>query len=312
MKILLVSHLWALALIACVCIACANTSAQADPPAKPAPSFADVSYGPSPHQLLDIYLPPGGAGPFPAMIMYGTIWVPGKHADGTSALFPAQCAVIAVETRTMADGQADKDPAPVSYVELDACRAVQFIRLHARDYNIDPDHLATAGSSQAGIPALYVALADDKANPNSADPVERMSTKVDGVMCLRCQPSIDPKRMQEWVPGVKWGAPSFNCSFEESLAKRDELLPLINKWSPDALLHPGAPPIYFYNNWPLTKPDDVKEMDYLVHSPAWGLGFKQVADAHGVTVYNDYPGHPADKYKNPWDFMIHILKPSTP
>ena len=56
----------------------------------------------------------------------------------------------------------------------------------------------------------------------------------------RSQPSIDPKRMQEWVPGVKWGAPALGCSFEESLKSRDKLLPVIEAWSPDYLLHKGA------------------------------------------------------------------------
>ena len=31
--------------------------------ADPAPTHADVSYGPHPHQLIDIYLPPKGDGP---------------------------------------------------------------------------------------------------------------------------------------------------------------------------------------------------------------------------------------------------------
>jgi len=106
---------------------------------------------------------------------------------------------------------------------------------------------------------------------------------------------------------VEWGAPSFGVSFAESLAKRDELLPVISRWSPEALLNKETPPIYFGYNWGLTKPDDIKEMDYKVHSPAWGLGFQKMAQAHGVTCYVDYPGHPTEKYPDIWDFLIKQL-----
>jgi len=52
------------------------------------------------------------------------------------------------------------------------------------------------------------------------------------------------------------GCSRLGCSFEESLTRREELLPLISQWSPEALLNKDTPPIYFENNWGLTKPDD--------------------------------------------------------
>jgi non-ribosomal peptide synthetase component F len=281
---------------------------RAGPP--PIPTKADISYGPFPHQLLDIYVPPQGAGPFPVVLWYGTIWQPGKHAPDVNLLFAGHCAAIAVETRTMTDATADKVAAPVSYVMLDARRAVQFVRLHAAEYNLDPNRIATAGSSQGTLPALYVACAGEKADPTSTDPVERTSTKVTCVGAWRSQPSIDPKVMQQWVPGVKWGAPALGCGFDESLQKRDQLLPIISQWSPDALLNKDTPPIYFHNNWGLTKPADVKDADYLVHSPLWALGFQKLAESRGATVYVDFPGHPSEKYKDMWDFLVQQLNSS--
>ena len=97
--------------------------------------------------------------------------------------------------------------------------------------------IAVGGGSQGSLPALYVGCAGEQANPSSDDPVERISTAVTCVGAFRSQPSIDPKRMQEWVPGVEWGARAFGCSFADSLKRRDELLPAINRWSPDALLN---------------------------------------------------------------------------
>jgi hypothetical protein len=45
----------------------------------------------------------------------------------------------------------------------------------------------------------------------------------------------------------------------------------------EALLHKDAAPIYFEHNWGQTQPEDVREMDYKVHSPVWALGFQKLA-----------------------------------
>jgi hypothetical protein len=275
---------------------------------KPVPTQADIPFGPHPNQLLDVYLPPQGDGPFPVVIWFGGLWKPAKHVPPLDRFFPAGCAAVSVQTRVMEDAIKDKINPPVSVCLLDARRVVQFVRLHAAEWNLNPQRMAVAGSSQGALPALYVGGAGERANPSSADPVERMSTKVTCIGAHRSQPSADPKRMQEWLPGVKWGAPAWGCSFEESLKKREELLPLISQWSPEALLNEDTPPIYFENNWGLSKPDDVGEMDYLVRSPAWALGFQKLAQERGVTCYVKFPGHPSEKYSDIWDFLVKELQ----
>lgn len=109
-------------------------------------------------------------------------------------------------------------------------------------------------ASQGAQPALFVGCSRDWAKANASDPVERESSLVTCVAAFRCQPTFDPQRMQEWVPGVKWGAPAFGVSFEESLKRRDELLPVMMKWSPDYLLHKGTAPVFFENEWGQAEP----------------------------------------------------------
>ena len=282
-------------------------SAQLYAAPKPVPTHADISYGPNPHQLLDIHLPTNGDGPFPVLIWYGGIWEPSKHVPDLNRFLPQQIAVIGVETRTLTDGMQEKADPPVSYVMNDACRAVQFVRLNAAKWNLNPKRIAVGGGSQGALPALFVGCAVDRADPKSNDPVERVSSLVTCVAAYRSQPSIDPQRMQNWVPGVKWGAPALGCSFEESLKRRDELLAKIETWSPDALLHKGAAPIYFENNWGLTQPENVGEMDYKVHSPAWSLGFQELARKAGAVCHVKYPDHPTDGYQDIWDFIVKEL-----
>ncbi len=274
---------------------------------KPKPSHADVAYGAHPHQILDIYLPPGDGAPRPVLIWYGGLWKPAKNVPDVNRFFPAGLAVVGVEVRTMEDATADKVSAPVSYVMNDALRAVQFIRMNAPKWNLDPQRIAVGGGSQGSLPALFAGCAGERANPGAADPVERVSTKVTCVAAYRSQPSIDPKQMQEWVPGVKWGAPALGCSFEESLKRREELLPVIRQWSPDVLLHAGAAPIYFENEWGLTKPDEIEENNYKVHSPAWAVGFQKLGEKAGAKVYAKFPGHPTEGYNDIWDFIVKQL-----
>ena len=274
----------------------ALTSAHAAEP--PKPTHADVPYGAHAHQLIDIHLPPKGDGPFPVLMWYGGIWKASKHAVDVNRFFPHGIAVIAVEVRTMEDATANKVKEPISYVLEDALSAVKFVRENAAKYKLDPARIALGGGSQGALPALYVGC-----------------TAPELVTCIaayRCQPSIDPKRMQEWVPGVKWGAPALGCSFEESLTRRDELLPIIKKWSPDWLLHKNAAPMYFENEWGMTKPEDITQNNYDVHSPAWAVGFQKLALAAGATCHVKYPGHPTEGYDDIWNFIIKQLTTQTP
>lgn len=276
--------------------------------AEPKPAHADVPYGPHPHQVMDIYLPAEGGGPRPVVLWFGGIWKPAKHAPRPDFFGKVGIAVVAVQTRTMTDAAGDKVAVPVSYVDEDAVRAVQFVRLNAAKWGLDPDRIGVGGSSQGALPALYVACGGERAEPGADDPVRRASTRVRCAAAHRSQPSIDPKRMREWVPGVQWGAPALGCGFEESLRRREELLPVLKRWSPDHLLHPGGPPVYFENNWGLTRPESVGEMDYLVHSPAWALGFQKLAREAGVSCFVKYPGHPSEKYEDLWDFLVRELR----
>lgn len=275
--------------------------------ANPAPAHADISYGPHPHQLLDIHLPFSGSGPFPVLLWFGGIWQPGKAVPDVNRFLPHGVAMIAVQTRTMTDATKDKASPPISYVLEDAVRVVQFVRANAEKWNLNPERIAVGGGSQGALPALYVGNSKDRADPAASDPVARASSRVTCVAAYRCQPTIDPKRMQEWVPGVQWGAPALGCSFEESLKRREELLPIIQKWSPDALLHKDAAPMYFENEWGLTQPKDITESNYKVHSPAWAVGFQKLALAAGATCDVKYPGHPTEGYKDIWDFILQQL-----
>ncbi|MEO6488987.1 MAG: alpha/beta hydrolase [Ferruginibacter sp.] len=65
--------------------------------------------------------------------------------------------------------------------EEDIKRAVRFIRYNAKQYGIDPGKIGITGASSGGNLALLIATADDNADINSADPVDRVSSRVQAV-----------------------------------------------------------------------------------------------------------------------------------
>jgi hypothetical protein len=291
--------------LAALALVCSQLLGDILPP--PPPARADISYGPDPHQLMDLYLPPDGAGPFPVVLFYGNIWLAKKAPPLLGPFFPAHCAVMQVETRAMQDAAREHINPPISVVDLDARRAVQFVRLHAGEWNLDPKRIAVAGSSQAAIPALYVDCEGEQAHPQSADPVERVSTRIVCAGSFRGPGTIDPNRLLAWDPGDTWGAPSLGCSFPDSLKNRDKLLPWINQWSPDALLTKDAPPIYIEYTWGLTKPPKVTQQEYIIHSPLLALGFQKLARERGATCYVKFPGHDSERFRDMWDFLVEEL-----
>lgn len=71
---------------------------------------------------------------------------------------------------------------PVPDMIGDIKRSVRFIRLHAKEYNIDPNHLGIVGGSSGGHLALMTALTADEGKADAKDPVERISSRVQAIM----------------------------------------------------------------------------------------------------------------------------------
>jgi acetyl esterase/lipase len=62
----------------------------------------------------------------------------------------------------------------------DVRRAVQFVRAHAKDYQVDPARLGITGGSTGGLLALMMGVTD-AADPAAPDPVARVSSRVQAV-----------------------------------------------------------------------------------------------------------------------------------
>ncbi len=66
----------------------------------------------------------------------------------------------------------------------DMNRAVRFIRAHAADYKIDPERIGITGGSAGGHLSLMQGTAGDLGDEKAADPIDRVSSRVQAVGCL--------------------------------------------------------------------------------------------------------------------------------
>ena len=170
--------------------------------------------GKHPSQVLNLW-EAEGEGPRPLIVeIHGGGWrqldYRDLHGGGwiqlgisyASIEFRRLCGDPAVHEGRTAEGRAQlQDCGPLPAPVLDAARALQFIKSKTKEWNIDPDRIILKGKSAGGCSALWLNYHKDLADPASADPVARQSTKVLATIAISAQSTIDPKTIISWGMG---------------------------------------------------------------------------------------------------------------
>ena len=176
-------------LAAAVAVAVASSSASAA-----GSDLSDLAYGSDRQQVLDLHLPARTDHPAPVLVFFhGGAFVGGdKHpcAPRLAALLTARGIAFACSNYRLAPRV--HYPVPM----LDGARAVQWLRAHAGDYNLDAKHVAVMGMSAGAGIALWIAFRPDLADPGSPDPVLRQSTSVSAVVTGNAQATYDPAEIE--------------------------------------------------------------------------------------------------------------------
>lgn len=279
----------------------------AQAPEAPKPTKANVPYGEHPRQVLDFYQAKSEA-PTPLLFfIHGGGWMVGDKGNPD---FRDQClkkgySVVSINYRLIPDAIAGKVEPPVRACLEDAARALQFVRSHAKEWNIDPERVAACGGSAGGFTALWLGFHPDMADPKSADPVARESTRVRCVMAFVPQTSLDPQQMREWIPNTDYGHHAFALpSYAEFLKRREELLPSIRKFSPYELVSKDDPPVYLFYDTPLQIGQAYKDPP---HSANFGGGLADVLKREGVEFEFNYPGATGVKHPDLFSFIVEKL-----
>lgn len=293
--------------------------------AKPrlAPTAADVVYGKDSERQKFDFWKAASEKPTPVVLLiHGGGWVNGsKEGYGTSTIQPyldAGISVAAVNYRFIAQAMEQKVEPPVKACLHDAARALQTIRARAKEWNVDPRRIGATGGSAGACTSLWLALHDDLADPASADPVARESSRLFCAAVSGAQTSLDPKELREWIPNSIYGGHAFGFAekgrtraqeFELLIAQREKVLPWIKEYSPIELLSKDDPPLYL--DYPNQKTPPVlgqKEPDP-THSALYGIKFAEKAKAVGVDCLVAYPAGAKDEtHGSVAKFLITKLK----
>lgn len=90
----------------------------------------------------------------------------------------------------------------------DVRRAVRFIRMRSKDWNVDPDRLGVFGGSAGGHLTLMLATTADAGDPKSKDEVLRQSSRIAAAVALYPPTDIrtwiyDPPEAIKKIPALK-------------------------------------------------------------------------------------------------------------
>ena len=278
----------------------------ADPkrrPSLPEPKFANVSYGPHERNVFDLW-PAESDAPTPLVIYYHG---GGFRSGDKRSLNPALLEkLLAAKVSVAAVNYRLTDTAPFPAQMHDCARALQFIRHRAKEYNIDPKRVgATGGSAGSGI-SQWLAFHDDLADPKSADPVARESTRLKCAVVYAAQSSYDPRFIKKLfdTDQVESALIAFFGMSAAADVDDPKFHPLFEEASPINHASAGDPPILLYYpqaNTPL--PPNSSGMQH-IHHPKFGFVLKEKLDKLGiecvVKLREDYadkgPNGPVDDY----------------
>jgi acetyl esterase/lipase len=275
-------------------------SAQTPQRPLPTPDHADVLYGSHERNVLDVWLAKSASRTPLAIYYHGGGFRGGDkrtiNAELLEKLRASGISVAAANYRL-------SNVAPYPAQMRDSARALQFLRLNAERYNIDPSRVgAFGGSAGAGI-SQWLAYHDDLADPKNADPVLRQSTRLTAVAPFNAQSSYDPRFIKKLMNSeqVHPALVSFFGMSSPADVDNAKFHRLFEDSSPINHLTKDDPPILVFfgqRNDPLP-PNSTGEEH--IHHPKFGFVLKEKADRLGVPctvmLREEHPnGFPVDRF----------------
>jgi acetyl esterase len=249
-------------------------------PSQP-PTHPDVKYGPYARNVMDVWLAKSDK-PTPVLVsIHGGGFRHGDKGIGNRLL--SECLKSGISAVAITYRFSDEAIAPAPF--LDSARAIQFVRLKAKEWNIDPTKIAaTGGSAGAGI-SLWLGFHNDLADPKNPDPVLRQSTRLTCMAVYNGQTSYDPRFLRELFPGTDtYKHTALAQLFAADPNKLDDLpaekYKLFEECS--ALPHltkDDAPALLVYGN---NMDTAITDQNIGIHHPRFGKVLKEKMDALGI------------------------------
>ncbi|MCX7014104.1 MAG: alpha/beta hydrolase [Candidatus Sumerlaeota bacterium] len=256
------------------------------------PDLANVPYGPYERDVFDLWKAKSDR-PTPLVFHFHSGGFTQGDKSWISAPLVEICLEKGISVATANYRYSTQDPYPAQL--HDCARAVQFLRYHAKDYNLDPKALAITGGSAGGVISMWLGFFDDMADPTNADPVLRESTRPAVIGPVDGQTTLDPRVGATFLGAdtVRWVAgpafPLFRIRRDEDLFTCERAFPLYEEASPVNHLKAGAPPvIMYYIHPPGPLPPATK--DEGLHNIRFGYFLKERMDKLGIECVLHHSG----------------------
>jgi len=258
--------------------------------------ISDVAYGEHPAQVLDLYLADSGE-PTPLLVfIHGGGFRGGSKKNvrvSVGRCLSEGISVASIEYRLTGIGHY-----PMQH--HDCARAIQYLRHHAAKWNLDKTRFAASGGSAGAGLSLWLGFHDDLADPKSADPIARESTRITCALPENAQCTYDPHEIMRIVPGNAYNHGALKALFgvprdfdwsKDPIPK--EVAARIKDCGPLSLLSKDDCPVYIVNNASAAKPGNI-------HHPNFGGHLEQAMKKLGLECVRrldtDFaPGGKADR-----------------
>jgi acetyl esterase len=244
---------------------------------KPKPDMTNVKYGPHERNVLDFWKARGDRpAPLVVFIHGGGFRAGDKRGIPAPLLNESLRAGFAVASINYRLSQQASFPAPM----LDGARAIQFLRTKAKEWNIDPKHIAASGGSAGAGISLWIGFHYDLKKPKSDDPVERQSSRLSCMGVFGAQSSYDPRFIKKIIGGRAHEHPALLPFY--GLKKGEEDTPKAHKLyeqaSPINYVSADDPPCFlFYSEAKGPLPKDARPGQG-IHHINFGLELKKKMD----------------------------------
>ena len=277
-------------------------------PPRPDPDIADFAYGPHEKQRFDLWQAESDA-PTPLILFIHGGGFRGGDKQGINVQMLRQAREHGISYASLNYRLTSEVREPEPF--LDCARALQTIRYHAAEWNLDPERIAsTGGSAGAGI-SLWLAFHDDLADPEAEHPVAWQSTRLVCAAVTNGQCSYDPFFCESiGLPRVM-EHPFFHPFYgiEPGEEETEEAKRRYAEAAPITYLSADDPPVMMEfggRNDPVTEETSIGA---IVHHPKFGLVLKERMEELGLRCVVHWRDQEDAEPITAFEFLRSYLQP---
>jgi len=253
------------------------------------PTHANIRYGPHERNVLDLYLAESAEATPLILYIHGGGFSGGDkqslNASEAKSYLNAGFSIAAINYRLT-----DTAPAPAAY--LDCARALQFLRLNAQKWKIDPHLVASTGGSAGAGTSMWLAFHDDLADPDSDDPIARQSTRLTCIAVNNGQSSYDPRFAERiGIPRPNFERHQFFFPFygiKPNEIDSPRAYELYDQAAPVTYVSADDPPALLTYSYPNEEVTEETQLGLIVHHPKFGIALKERLDKLGIECIVQY------------------------